>query len=78
MPPSLPDLSSTGSGLRHFQMKQQRRRFDEHINWLGREGSNLRMAESKSVRLFNDFNPRLEKAAKPRSSNFNKLAAVSK
>jgi hypothetical protein len=43
---------------------------------LGAEGSNLRMAESKSARLFFDFNADLEKAAKKPSSSINSLAAV--
>jgi len=47
-------------------------------DWLGREGSNLRMAESKSAWLFNDFNGNLEKMDKTPSSNFNSLAAISK
>jgi hypothetical protein len=46
--------------------------------WLGREGSNLRMAESKSARLFNDFNAYLEKTAELRLSNISSLAIVSK
>jgi len=48
------------------------------LKWLGREGSNLRMAESKSARLFNDFKAHLEKTVKTGTSNFNSLAAVSK
>jgi hypothetical protein len=35
-----------------------------------------RTAESKSVRLFNDFNAHLEKSAERRSSDLNGLAAV--
>jgi hypothetical protein len=46
--------------------------------WLGREDSNLRMAESKSAWLSNDFNPHLEKSVKTHSSNFNGLVAISK
>jgi hypothetical protein len=36
------------------------------------------MAESKSAGLFNDFKAHLEKKLKTRSSNSNRLAAVSK
>jgi len=46
--------------------------------WLGRQDSNLGMAESKSAGSFNNFNAHLEKTAKTRFSNFNSLAAVSK
>jgi hypothetical protein len=35
-----------------------------NINWLGREGSNLRMEESKSAWLFSDFKAHLEKMLK--------------
>jgi hypothetical protein len=38
--------------------------------WLGREGSNLRMAESKSAWLFDDFNAHLEKMPKMPPSIF--------
>jgi hypothetical protein len=36
------------------------------------------MAESKSVRLFNDFKARLEEMAKTRFNHLNRLAAASK
>ncbi|MCC8961785.1 hypothetical protein H8A95_05470 [Bradyrhizobium sp. Pear76] len=48
------------------------------VCWLGREGSNLRMAESKSARLCNDFKAPLEETVKTRFNNLNRLAAVSK
>jgi hypothetical protein len=48
------------------------------VRWLGREGSNLRMAESKSAGLFNDSNAHLEKCAELRPNNINSLAIVSK
>jgi hypothetical protein len=48
------------------------------VRWLGREGSNLRMAESKSAGLFNDSNAHLEKRAELRPNNINSLAIVSK
>jgi hypothetical protein len=37
-------------------MKQPKRRLASNINWLGREGSNLRMAESKSDEFTSKIN----------------------
>jgi hypothetical protein len=45
--------------------------------WLGREGSNLRMAESKSGRTLNNFNAHSECKAKNKPSSINYLAADS-
>jgi hypothetical protein len=46
--------------------------------WLGREGSNLRMAESKSAWLFSALKPHLEEMAESLSSNASNLAVMSK
>jgi hypothetical protein len=67
------------SSRKAFRMKALNKvRLPSDFNWLGREGSNLRMAESKSVRLFNDFNVHLEEMVKMTFSKFNSLATVSK
>jgi len=47
------------------------------LNWLGREDSNLRMAESKSDQFANDFNAHSEKIAKFDPLSVNRLAADS-
>ena len=72
--------SNVSSGQRHPLSKWGNDDVDliSNINWLGREGSNLRMAESKSAGLYNDFKAHLEKMVETHSSNFNRLAAVSK
>jgi hypothetical protein len=44
--------------------------------WLGREGSNLRMAESKSAGLFNEFNAHLEKKTAKTPSSLKSAAQL--
>ena len=67
------------SSRKAFRMKALNKvRLLSDFNWLGREGSNLRMAESKSAWLFNDFNVHLEEMVKMTFSKFNSLATVSK
>jgi len=43
----------------------------DETGWLGREDSNLRMAESKSKGSGNDFNPHSEKSLKFESISVN-------
>ena len=67
------------SSRKPFRIKRRNKvRLASNINRLGREGSNLRMAESKSARLFNDFKAHLEETFKRRFSNINSLAVIPK
>ncbi len=49
-----------------------------HWVWLGREESNLRMAESKPAWLFNEFKAHLEKFVEMHLYNINRLPVLSK
>ena len=51
-----------------------RESFGDGTGWLGREDSNLRMAESKSDQFANDFNAHSEKISKFAPLRINRLA----